>query len=462
MTRLISRVRRRAFVWAPIGACLASLVLAGSAAAVTVVDTSVNAPLAAAGDSSGDVFIADYSNSKVLKDTPNGSGGYTQTVVDSGLGNPDGIAVDHSGDVFIADFGNNRVVKDTPNGSGGYTQTVVDNSLNCPRGLAVDGAGDVFIAENCTNSVVEDTPSGNTYTQTVVDNGLNNPSGVAVNSSGDVFVADTNNNRVLEETPNGSGYTQTVLFGTYSPSGIAVNGSGDLFVTYLTANQVAEFAPSDGSYAVIGDLADLNSPYDVSIDSSGGLIVTDTGDSEIFEIGSLPALGAPGATGATGATGAAGAPGQNGTNGASGPHGPAGANPKPLKLSACRVVTKTRLIHTSRKTSRLTQQECSLQSVGVGTVSGISKPARLTRGNAVYATGSAIGGRKGTVLFLGHSKPLANGVYTLMIASRHGNQWTIRSSKITVHQQSRGGVPWPKVRLARPSQLPLIEKGSSS
>jgi hypothetical protein len=51
--------------------------------------------------------------------------------------------------------------------------------------------------------------------------------------------------------------------------------------------------------------------------------------------------------------------------------------------------------------------------------------------------------------------PITNGTYTLMIASRHGKTWTIRRSKITVGQQSRAGVTWPKVRKAQRSQPPL-------
>ncbi len=47
-----------------------------------------------------------------------------QTTVASSLGAPDGIAVDGSGNVYIADTTNNRVLKETLS-NGVYTQTVL-------------------------------------------------------------------------------------------------------------------------------------------------------------------------------------------------------------------------------------------------------------------------------------------------------------------------------------------------
>ena len=82
-------------------------------------------------DGSGDVFIADTGNNRVVEVKADG----TQTTVGSGLNDPVGVAVDGTGDVFIADFGNNRVVEVKADG----TQTTVGSGLNHPVGVAVDG-----------------------------------------------------------------------------------------------------------------------------------------------------------------------------------------------------------------------------------------------------------------------------------------------------------------------------------
>jgi predicted RNA-binding protein with TRAM domain len=151
-------------------------------------------------DAHGDVFVTDDSRGLVVRDAPDGGGGYTRTVLDSSLSSPTAVAVDASGDVFVADTVNNRVVEETPGGSGGYTQTVVDGSVPDPTGVAVNASGDVYVIEDLDGEVVRDTPNaGGGYTQSVVDDsGLDHPLGVAVDAAGDVFIADTGNHRVVE------------------------------------------------------------------------------------------------------------------------------------------------------------------------------------------------------------------------------------------------------------------------
>ena len=197
-------------------------------------------------DGSGDVFIADTGNNRVVVDKPDGSGGYTQSLVDIRLNNPGAVAVDASGDVFIVDDGNHRVVLDTPNGSSGYTQRVIDATMFGPSGVAVDGSGDVFIADTDDQRVVVDKPNGSgSYTQSLVDNrGLSYPEGVAVDGSGDVFIADTVNNRVVVDKPySSSSYTQSVVdTGLLDPWGVAVDGSGNVFIADTYNSRVVEHA----------------------------------------------------------------------------------------------------------------------------------------------------------------------------------------------------------------------------
>ncbi len=187
-------------------------------------------------DGAGDVFIADYGNSRVVEVPCLGNGTYGAQITVSGVTYPTGVAVDGAGDVFIADF-NDSLVYEVPAGGGALT-TVGSGLLN-PTGVAVDGAGDVFIAD--ARGVVKVPYLGNgTYgLQTTVGSGLSyhekcgggwsgrclhrgfqqqpggggsgrrwhpdhggqravDPYGVAVDGAGDVFIADTRNNRVVE------------------------------------------------------------------------------------------------------------------------------------------------------------------------------------------------------------------------------------------------------------------------
>ena len=253
-------------------------------------DTGLSYPAGVAVDASGDVFIADTNDNRVVLDTPNGSGGYTQSVVDdTGLSDPQGVAVDGAGDVFIADAGNNRVVLDKPNGSGGYTQSVVDNTgLAELQGVAVDRSGDVFVADAGYNRVVVDSPNGSGgYTQSVVDStGLAYPEGVAVDASGDVFIADTGNARVVLDTPNGlNGYTRSVVddSGLSYPAAVAVDSSGDVFIADTSHSRVLLDTPnsSDGYTQSVVDDSGLSFPTAVAVDGSGDVFIADTGDNRV-------------------------------------------------------------------------------------------------------------------------------------------------------------------------------------
>ena len=63
----------------------------------------------------------------------------------TGLSSPTGIVQDSSGNLFIADTGNNRVVKAPWTGSG----------LSAPEAVAVDPSGNVYIADTGNNRIVK-------------------------------------------------------------------------------------------------------------------------------------------------------------------------------------------------------------------------------------------------------------------------------------------------------------------
>jgi PKD repeat protein len=267
-----------------VGVGLAFLILGSAASADTVVSGGLSNPGSVAVDGSGDVFIADSVDKRVLVDKPNGSGGYTRSVVDdTGLCSPEGVAVDESGDVFIADTCHNRVLVDKPNGSGGYTRSVVDDTgLFSPYGVAVDKSGDVFIADTANNRVLVDKPNGSDgYTRSVVDDtGLHFPTGVAVDASGDVFIADTENNRVLVDKPNGSGgYTQSVaVAGVTAWGGLAVDAAGDVFMADTVHNRVVVQTPN--GFGVV-DATGLDEPFGVAVDASGDVFIADDGNNRV-------------------------------------------------------------------------------------------------------------------------------------------------------------------------------------
>jgi sugar lactone lactonase YvrE len=195
-------------------------------------------PAGVAVDAFGNLFIADTWNQRIRKVGTNGiittvaGDGYTNLswlggysgdggrATNAELNVPSGVAVDGSGNLFIADSSNSRVRKVGTNGiittvAGGGPNYPGDGGaatnaeLNAPTGVAVDASGNLFIADTFWERIREVGTDG--IVTTVVGNGSTGYSGdsgaatdaelwwpadVAVDASGDLFIADTYNMRV--------------------------------------------------------------------------------------------------------------------------------------------------------------------------------------------------------------------------------------------------------------------------
>ncbi len=264
--------------------------------------TSSYYPFSTGTDSSGGLYVADWSNNRVLHypsgsttaDRVYGQGGVFTTntanktaISANSLSSPGSVAEDSSGGVYITDYGNNRVLHypsgsttaDRVYGQGGSFTTVTANtggisatSIRGPFGVAVDSSGGIFVGDHTNNRVLH-YPSGSTtadqvygqsgsFTTATPNKGglsadsLNYPEGVAVDGSGGLYVADFTNNRVLHYPSGSTTADQVYGQGGSFTSGIA-NNSG------ISANS-------------------LSSPQGVMPDSSGGLYVTDDSNNRVL------------------------------------------------------------------------------------------------------------------------------------------------------------------------------------
>jgi sugar lactone lactonase YvrE len=227
-------------------------------------------------DTSGNVYIADTYNNRVLKESLS-AGGYTQSVIATGLNKPYGVAVDLNGNIYVADSFNKQVVKETLS-SGTYTPSIIASDLpTTPFNVAVDNSGNVYVPEG--NSVLKLTPSGSSYIQSVVagqSSGLQTPSEVAVDSHGNVYVTDSGTNSVYKETPSGSSFVQTtVATGLDFPTGVTVDSQGNVYIANSYTNQVLMESPSSGgTYTqTVYATGTLQSPYEIAADTQGNLYI---------------------------------------------------------------------------------------------------------------------------------------------------------------------------------------------
>lgn len=205
-----------------------------------VFDAIKDLPAGLAVDAQDNLYIADPTNHRVLKATPQG---VLSTFAGSGrrgfageggpakqarLAGPLDVAVDGAGNVYIADFGNERVrrvdaagIITTYAGSGvpgdsGDGGPAVKARLRSPSGLTLDAKGNLYIADSNNHKVRKVDSEGEieTYAGTGEqglsgDGGpataatLNRPYAVAVDPGGNLYIVDQDNLRVRRVDPAG-------------------------------------------------------------------------------------------------------------------------------------------------------------------------------------------------------------------------------------------------------------------
>ena len=204
-------------------------------------------PYGAAQDPSGNGWVADSSNDRVLfYQAPFDNGmaasvvlGEPDFVTDTGCSSttastlcfPTGVVSDKDGNIWVSDDGNCRVLEFMPPFTNGMAASVVlgqanftdncvttggQNGMDCPEFLTFDNSGNLWMSDDCNERVVEFTPpftngmnaalvigqpDFTTYNCNTDQNGLCSPEGVAFDSDGNLWVGDDANCRVLQFVP---------------------------------------------------------------------------------------------------------------------------------------------------------------------------------------------------------------------------------------------------------------------
>ena len=221
-------------------------------------------------NATGDVFLTDYGNDRVLKVA---AGSTEQTVLPfTGLHKPGPVAVDAAGNVYVSD--RKRVVKLA---AGSHEQSVLPfTGLVNVDGVGVDGAGNVYAADwaDAKGRVVKLAAGSNE--QTVLPfTGLGAANALAVDSAGNVYVTDSPNNRVLKVAAGATDQTVLPLTGVKYPDGLAVDAAGDMYVIDHQNGRVMKFAAGSSTPSVLPS-APIYSPDHVAVDGAGDVYVIDS------------------------------------------------------------------------------------------------------------------------------------------------------------------------------------------
>lgn len=165
----------------------------------------------------GDLYVADSGHNRILVYSPNGTliakvgAEEGNGAAGSGPGqfdDPQAVTIAPSGNVFVADTDNNRIVELSQSGAylnefGRYGSG--EGRLHTPTGVAVDAAGRVYVVDSFNDRIEVFSEAGQYLARWGLrgtDLGyFSQPSGDAVGCEGSVYVADTNNNRVERFDP---------------------------------------------------------------------------------------------------------------------------------------------------------------------------------------------------------------------------------------------------------------------
>ncbi len=298
---------------------------------------SMNLPFGVALDSSGNLYVADSGNCRVLQFSPpftngqaanfalgqaSGATNLTTNVCDvgwAGIGQPSGMAFDSTGNLWVADGGNSRVLMyPKANLVAGGSATVVlgqtdQSGSSCNQGsiamnpatpktlclglffggsgggIAFDSSGNLWVSDTSNSRVVMYPPanqvtngaatvelgqpagalafnSADSNNGGVTANTLAYPAGLAFDSSGNLWTADAINSRVL----------------MYPKANLGTNGAAATLVLGQPA-----FAPmfplsSCNADSSIGP-STLAIPIGVGFDKSGNLLVMDSANNRMLQ-----------------------------------------------------------------------------------------------------------------------------------------------------------------------------------
>ncbi len=274
---------------------------------VTGLATALNMPKGLAEDISGNLYIADSANHRIVEVSAAGAGAPLNL---SGLGTPlsfpSGVTVDRWGAIYIADAGNSRVVEVSSLSS----LVTTDLTLANPNGVFADALGTIYIADTSNNRVVTvqknavgfghlqlgtvasttrtlsftvaaDTNLVSLSLNTLGAADLDFAAGGGTTCAGGSYGSSTTCTIDIQFLPFAPGLRQGGMILSYFAGGTLETMTVPLY-GFADAPQAA-LSPGIASVMNTGGES-LGNPFQIAIDGSGNMFVSNFGASKVVEI----------------------------------------------------------------------------------------------------------------------------------------------------------------------------------
>jgi len=207
-----------------------------------------NQPQGIAVDANGNIYVSEFGSCLIRKISAagivsifagNGSCNYLEgRGSEASFNNPEKLAVDANGNVYVADFGNSRVRKITPQGD---VTTVLrrnnQNNFQGVGGVAVDRLGNIYMSDSGNGNIIKLEAVTNQVSFFTLGNSLLQfPLGMSVDANGSLYVANFGSSNIVK-VPT-TGYTIDKVL----PAGLIFDpATGQISGTPTQAYQITPF-----------------------------------------------------------------------------------------------------------------------------------------------------------------------------------------------------------------------------
>lgn len=278
-------------------------------------------PFGVAVDAQGNVYVADAGESNRIRKIAaenasvttlaGGAEGFADgTGGAASFNTPSALAIDANGNLYVADTSNNRIRKVTPEGAvttlaGDGTAGMRDGAasaaqFNAPVGVAVDARGErVYVADTYNDRIRLITTGDNQVTTLAGgsasgdadgasgDARFDTPCALVATPDGALFIADTGNRRLRKLSKDGQVWTLNLVNAdgspfdeAFAPVGLALTHDNFLYVAERERGRIWQIAPDERTTRLIAGSnhggVRFNQPAGVAVDRRSALYVADS------------------------------------------------------------------------------------------------------------------------------------------------------------------------------------------